>query len=229
MVRISNEEIVKLRLKDKLSLQNIADISGLSKQRVHQIIKKSVGNTGYLHGQHVRETRERVADKYHYLSNEELVPILGIKYVGKFRGGRRHAVKPNNNLHIGELVKGMVSEEMDRRGIKHRLMPNRDKVDIITDDGISIVVRGSHVCKVYPSLIGRLKGDRYSFTVSGIHERGADYVVLVAMKGSRNNMFIVPISEIPHTCTIAMVFPSNRPKIGRYQKYHNRWDFIDIN
>jgi hypothetical protein len=122
----------------------------------------------------------------------------------------------------GQDAEIYVSKMLDEVGIPNELMPVHHSFDIKTWGDIRIDVKSSFSPRVYE----RHNNPRWGFNIAS-KKRGryCDFFVLVIYPSK--DCFIVPFDVVGENAdTIFFCWPSDRPEIGKYQQYQNRWDLI---
>lgn len=215
------EEIRCLRYKEGWPLQKIADAYGLSKERIRQI----VGNTGNMANEIWRQNFKEVASDP-FLTNQELAEMFNVSpsTVSNHREGW-HIAGGKSNLTTNTNYVYRIAQEMERMGLDVELMPLHHGHHILVAGKIKIAVRVSKGC-IPPSQAGRLINPVYHFNLRNrIGKEPIDFYILITW--ATNDVFVVPADAIPDgQGDIGMVWPTARPEIGKYQKYHNMFSLI---
>lgn len=211
-----------------ISYQGIADIYGVSRERVRQIIGGVVTKTGHHRTPAVYEARARVeaeryvtAQAHPELTTPELAKMLGVTKTSKYWGGIRHATN-NANTKKGGEIEEYVSDLLTCNGIKHTLTNSRP-FDIILEDGRTIEIKSRH--KSQDTAISK---NFYFFCLyhrSRKNAEKADFYILVVVNGKRD-VFIIPQSDIPASMAISFCWPAGSYARGKWHKYHNRFDLL---
>lgn len=212
-----NQEIQRLRFSEGWTLKRIGDEFDLSRERVRQI----VGNTGYLASKIMAES---IADASPDLSNEELSEIYGVSKstVNKHRNGR-HVVSGDAPVSVGVEYERWAAERLAELGYSAELQKNGAKFDILVDGKLKIDVKSSS---------GAFRTERqvnpqYNFGVNKKEGKDrVDFFFCIAI--DTEDIFIIPYDVLPMPkLSLIFCWPTARPKIGKYQKYHNRFDLIE--
>lgn len=218
-----NDRIRSMRLEGRMSLQSIANLYGISRERVRQI----AGNSGNVYWAHKKDQFNNILISSNDKTNREIQEEYGLSLhsisMSKTRTKERHAIELDCNAGRGAAAEIMVSNKLTELGINHQLMSHHHPFDILVDDRIRVNVKSAWSNKIPPSLIGRCVNNRYHFGLQRRSRDNADIFILVI--ANTKDMFIVPNSDIPPQMTsIYITYPSARPDIGKFQKYLNRWD-----
>lgn len=213
-------EMVRLRNEEMMTLQEIGNIYGVSRERVRQI----VGNSGYVNMASVR--RRSIIRSSLNKTNSNLAEELGVcvSNVAKHRSDLRHAVEPGNHaLAHGSRCEDYIADLLREKGYYVEQMPLSHHFDMLVN-GHRVDVKYCRTPKRSPSM--RTTSPTQRFGVKG--DRGnCDFYVLVTNK---LEVFVVPSSKIPDTMDqILFCWPTKRPEIGKYQKYFNRFDLLVAN
>lgn len=214
-----DEEMKRLRLEEGMRLQDIADIYDLTRERVRQI----VGNTGFLYH---KKIREKIANEDRNLTNCD----LSRKYdrsrisVSRNRSGM-YARCGDSYTSSAMRMKLALMEWIKEQGHVVSDIDN-GRQDAFYVDDIKVGVRVG-ACTIPPSLEDKLVNVRYSFCVEMYDDSKTQVDFFVCLCRDTGDAFIIPRTAIPRRkMRIQFVWPTARPEIGKYQKYHERWDLI---
>ena len=212
-------EMVSMR-NDGFTLRAIGEKFGVCRERVRQII----GNT-----KRVKNWKHEVIKNSPDRTVESLSKELGYAkatvraYQIIYHPMERYKVRGNGTSRIGQRFEEIVSAKMESVGISNELMPYAYPFDILAFDFVRIDVKGAAKRKKSPSLSNT--SPTFSFHVRENRRSKSDFYIFVI--GETGDMFIVPSKEVPeHRDQIIFCFPTNRPELSKWQKYHNRWDLI---
>jgi predicted DNA-binding protein YlxM (UPF0122 family) len=203
-----------------LTLQEIGDKYGITKQSVWKVI----GNTGWL------ENYKKTEDLHNYirgnplLTNSQLANKLNlaIRTVGKIRAGQRYKVdgKPNNSRKVGTKWENWAIAHLETMGFDVRAMPYNHPFDLLVD-GNRVDVKAGLSKKIAPSLDGRLISPQWKFHIGVDKRRDCDYYFCIT---GNKDVFVIPSIIIPeHVQKIQFCYPTKRPEISKYLKYHNAY------
>lgn len=168
-------EMKRLRFEEHLSIREIGERFGISRERVRQLI----GNTGWY--------------------------VLGHKDINNKKKVRLDAV-------IETLRKKGFVVAKDLSKVDQSLIVNRHKVRVFLANKESSPKKGA----VNPI---------YSFTPRNLH--GADLVILFI--STTQDIFVIPANLVLNKEQIRFVWPNtNRPEMQKFQKFHNRFDFLTL-
>lgn len=214
-------EMKRLRFEQKWSLQTIADKYGLTRERVRQI----VGNSG--------ETFVNAPEKQIILENpdmttEELSSIvdLPMETVRRYRQGTRYKIGGDSNAAVGAAWEEWASDRLEEMGHSVKLMPYGSKYDLLVDGASRIDVKVSIAPRDYPSMRGMVNPS-WSFNTKKDRIDLDFYMVILA---PTKDVFVIPADQVPsgrnYRGTVRFVWPTNRPELGKYQRFHGRYDLI---
>lgn len=212
-------EMLSMRHDKKMSLQSIANFYGISRERVRQII----GNSGNVY---LDDARRKISElDMAQLTTSELAEKLGVGFVRASKiisaNCPRHAVVEGCNISVGMKAEEIVSEILRNEGFDCALMPIHHPFDILVNGSIKIDVKSAARPSKSPSI--RTINPLYRFGVK--NGKAADFYIFFMHE--TNDMFIVPQHVVgKFSDNISFVWPSNRPEIGKYQRYHNRFDLL---
>lgn len=216
-----DEEIKRLRFEEGLTLESIAERYDLSRERIRQI----VGNTGHLAHEKWREEFNEIASDP-MITNHQLANMFdrSLTAIAKHREGW-HMVEGDNNVALHTEIVYHVYQVLESLGMDAELMPLHGDYHILVGGKIRISVRASKGV-IPPSQEGRLVNPQYHFHIRKYPDREhIHFFILVAH--DVGEMFIVPSSVIPrHQNEIGMTWPTERPEIGKYQKYRDQFSLI---
>lgn len=206
-----------MREVELMTLKEIADEFGISKQRVHQLI----GNTGSgVKHERLRKLVIPHPDK----TNAALAKELGIQpnTVRGLRADRYYNLSPRNKGFEGHQV-GIeaVANKLILLGMAVRLMPHREAHDILVNDCHRVCVSYGRVPRHSPSNL--CVSPQWGFSVE---HKETDFYAFVTVD---LDMFIVPITAIPRKMKlVAFCWPTLRPTIGKFQRWHSRFDLLEV-
>lgn len=211
-----NKEMLRLRNEKRMSLQEIANIYGITRERVRQII----GNTG----RDIQKSKTAIRDAHIrqaiHKTNDEIAEVTGlsIPIIRKARKGTHHAVMPDSPIGRGQEAEHFVSGKLSELGIDNKLMPLKHPFDILVNGSIRVDVKSAYTTvKTNP----RIKSPQYHFVdrKGGV---GCDYFVCVIWL--TKDSYIIPAHLMKRHLYIC--HPSGRPEIAKYSKYLNAWDLL---
>lgn len=216
------QEMIKMRQEKLMTLQEIADIVGLTRQRVHQIL----GAHTYIDGGRLGKRRDYIEsciDK----TNDELAKELGLYsgYVSTLRNGTRHAIKAGDTAPSkGREAEDIVITILSNHGYEVEYKDYLYEYDLLINGIVRCDVKSS--CALYKTNPG-IKSNQYRFRIRQDRRDKCDIYILY-MGGNDKDIFIVPTDKVPDKYEhIQMCYPTLRPDIGKYQQYKNRFDIID--
>lgn len=206
-----NERTAKMiEMRKTMTLQEIADMYGITRERVRQII-----------GAKKRE----INPKHEFiksnpgLTNRELAELTDFRTqtIMRVRRGQRHAIDGGPS-EKGTTVEDMVSSRLAEMGIKHRLMPHNDIYDIELENGKTIDVKSTYKISYPPSSIG-YPFYRFRAYKIGVEDKKkyCQYFIFVVVP--TGEMYIIPREEVG---------VENRITTGGYRtkwdKYLENWE-----
>lgn len=213
-------EMVRLRFEESKTLQEIANVYGISRERVRQII----GNSGS--GYKLRRNRKKILS-HPELTNDELSEYTGISVnvisTHRAMAGQRHTIKDGGHLKSGTEGEIIVSDKLRELGIEHKLMGHMHKFDIILKNGKRIDVKTADSAIKPPSQHG---GAYYNFRITKFRsgqESYADFFILLIKP--ENKFYVIPENEIAKSYLRITQSPLKKEKL-KYDKYINRFDLL---
>ncbi len=219
---VSDRTAAMLRLREAgHTLKEIGKLYDVSRERVRQII----GNTGHILADNIKRTIE----EFDITQSSETIARqtgLSVAQVADHRPRTWHLVKGTSPNANGIAMEKWVANLLQNMGYEVELMPFRSHYDILINQNLKADVKSASSI-IPPSLKGRAKSPRYSFKLrKSIKREPIDFYILVTF--DTRDVFIVPYDILPMPKkTLIFQWPSKRPKIGKYQKYHNRFDLIE--
>ena len=203
------------------TLQKIGDRYNVSRERVRQII----GNTGNTS---TNMRMEQISNEPPEMSNGEIAMKykLGTATVSRYRARAWHAVDGDSALAVGNGWEAWANQEIIKHGHSAELQPLSTHYDILVDSSKKVDVKASQG-NIPPSLQNIAKSPRYNFNIRKFEYRPPiDFYYLIAI--DTKDVFIIPYGDLPMPKEqLIFHWPSKRPKIGKYQKYHNRYDLLE--
>jgi len=209
-----NNEMRRMRYDKKLTLQEIANYFGVTRERVRQV----VGNSAEIRDQVIQEKHEMVRSSTD-LSNPEIQAVTGYcsVYISVLRSGTRHAVVKDSTVGFGQEVERYVADQLTQQGIECELMPVSHEYDILVNGCVRVDVKGTNsIHKTSP----KLKSPQYSFHTK--LDKDCDFYVFVIW--GTKDCFVVPADKAKKFTTFC--WPTLRPTLHKYSKYLNAWDLL---
>lgn len=216
------DEVRRLRYDQKWTLAEIGKKLGISRERVRQIL----GNTGYGFK---RSVEKEIAINSPDLTTAELADILEIpkSSVSSYRRGIRHRIDLTSSAGVGSLWEERAAERLNSLGYATELQPHGAPFDILVNGKCRIDVKVCLKQNHSPSLV-YIKSPLWGFS---IRENRNDTDFYIFIIGPTEDFFVVPSTETPdarlYKSGVRFVWPTSRPTMGKYQKFHNRFDLID--
>lgn len=218
-----NLEIMRLRYESGLTYKEIGSIYNISRQRVQQITTERGGDGGQVF-YNIRKRKIESADKK--LTNQDIAQQYGVSVltVSKHRYGW-HVIGGSHSAGTGNFWEGWVADLLLKRGFAADLQSLGSYFDILVNSNIKVDVKSSNPL-FCPSMKGKAINPRYSFVIrKNINREPVDFYICVAI--DVQDVFIIPYSCTPNWSHIQFSWPTKRPEIGKYQKYHNRFDLLN--
>lgn len=207
-----NAEIKRLRVEEGKTLQEIADIFGVTRERIRQLIP----NTG---SRFITRWTESKINDFDLSTCNNIYNLPGSHTVWRKLWGKfRHKAK-GGHIEKGQLYEEKASEMLNSMGISNKLMPTHHPFDILLDTGVRIDVKRSDfdvsslqtqncVSPTYP--IANMKcGEDCDF-----------FFVFVP-----DAIFIIPASEVS-TDRIRICYPQMGRKPSKWNQYKDRFDLL---
>lgn len=210
--------MLSLRYDHGWTLNEIGILFGVTRERVRQII----GNSGWMAAKYRK--REVRAAPYE-VTNQQLADELGLTYatVSYLRAGIPKKAPSGSLRRIGQKCEERVEEKLESLGYTVEKMAPNAPFDLLVDGEIKIDVKYAST-KPNPPSKSALNNTQYQFKVEGHGEKDLDFFVFVA----EDDMFVVPHSAVPRQMKyVCFVWPTDRPEIGKYQKYKDKWELLD--
>lgn len=213
-------EMKRLRFEQKWSLQTIADKYGLTRERVRQI----VGNSGE---RFVNAPEKQIILENPDMTTEELSSIVDLspETVRRYRQGTRYKIDGNSNVAVGTAWEEWAGRQLEQMGHCVKLMPYGSPFDILVNDKCRIDVKVCLAPREFASLRGMINPS-WSFSTK---KNGNDLDFYMLVIAPAKDVFIVPAGVVPsggYKRGIRFAWPTERPEIGKYQQFHNRYDLI---
>lgn len=215
------DDMLRMRFEFKMKLRDIADLYGISRQRVRQIIGVNTGHVS-MGKYHKTLQDEQWLEQTKSMTNKQVAEQLGSNpdTVSMYRSGIRHAVE--ERLSVGVEYQEKVSQKLKQIGVENTLRPMLKVPHIITESGLGILVRATlPMSKTSP----KIKSPQYRF-FTGIRY-GVDFFVLVARDVEA--YFIIPSSRVSEDMeNVVFCYPARIEYrlSDPWQDYQNRWDLI---
>lgn len=211
--------LLDLRHNKGMSLKEIGDLYGASRERVRQ----KIGNTG-------REFLANFFSKKPIFTNEEMTTGEAIKFNHKRQKSRvansmrriHHAVEGEGSQFLGNEAERIVSEKLLHLGIPNTMMALHHPFDILLNNGIRVDVKTSKcTAKTSPSQ----KSTMYRFGVK--KDMRGDYCdFFICLIYGTEDFFVLPNREINNVYNIYISWPIPRSNWSKWHKYHNRFDLL---
>lgn len=207
-----NETMKKLRLEQGMSNTDIADMYGISRERVRQI----VGNTGRMFR---NEWTKELATDYDLSLVDDIKTLPGTQRVWKSLWGKfRHKAK-GGHIEIGQTYEAKASELLKSMGISNKLMPTHHPFDILLDTGVRIDVKRS---EFDVSSLQTQKCVSPTYPIANMkYGKDCDFFFVFVPDA----IFIIPASEVS-TDRIRICYPQMGRKPSKWNQYKDRFDLL---
>lgn len=212
------KEMIELRFEKMLSLQEIGNLYGLTRERVRQII----GNTGYGFGEGHRNKQFILS--YPERTNRELASVLGlsIEKVCRVRKNTVYQIDERSSVGRGQAATRMAQSLLETEGFKTELQPKGTPYNLLVDGRCRIRVCSANHPVDPPSRKATKRSPLYQFNTTRV--TGADFCLFIIT--STQDVFIVPTARVSGASSVIFAWkPIHWHKRG-YQQYHNRYDLI---
>lgn len=215
-----NRYINELRHEKRMSLQDIADLFGLTRQRIYQITGASDVHAQVERAKKRREEVLSQPDK----TNEQLAKELGVceGTVLHVRSGTRYAAKRGCGVAKRQYADNKIAELLEQKGHTVELMPHRGEYNLCVDSKVRVSVRSAVPLnvKTNPNTIS----PQYKFRVDR-WRRECDFFVLYMR--DRDEFFVLPVDKIADYMELyVFCWPTLRPEISKVAKYLGALDLI---
>jgi DNA-binding Xre family transcriptional regulator len=211
------EKMLRMRFENFMTLREIGEEFGISKMRVNQII----GNTGRIN---VVKRNKEISQSTK--TNTELAERYGVTKATISTLRTNHHDIDGGCVQMGEEAERFVSDMLSEKGISNKLTPIAHPFDILAFGKARIDVKSAHTRrKAYPTEVS----PQWRFGLK-INDRGKYCDIFVCVIWKTKDCFIIPFEKISEKLSVnsdlTFCYPTKRPEIGKWQKYHNRWDLI---
>jgi hypothetical protein len=210
-------EMERMRFEELMTLQEIGDEFDISRERVRQII----GNTGYDVFQTKNEIRN-VKIKQSKLSTAKVAKKHNVSYGFVSRIRTNHHNIEGGSQKKGQDAERYISDKLKNMRIRNKLMPVGHPFDILVFNKLRVDVKACYHGNQYKNLLN----PRYHFNIDS-NRRGkyCDFLIFVIWESK--DCFVIPFDKVGYNKNnVFFCWPTARPEIGKYQKYHNRWDLL---
>lgn len=216
-----NKEMMKLR-QQGWTLKSIGKKFGVSAQAVHSVI----GNTGEIHHKvrmdRIRKTVLSHPDK----NNDQVSSIVGVSpsAVRRIRAGKQ---RYKLDSYSSATQRGIKWENwaiclLKSKGFDVTGLPYQQPFDLLVN-GWRVDVKSCEQPLAAPSLHKYLS-PKWSFHVGAIDKR-ADCDFYLCITGNKD-VFVIPSGEVGDNKKLQFCYPTKRPEIGKYQRYHNAYHLL---
>jgi hypothetical protein len=208
-------KMIEMRLQNLMTLREIGEHFNISRERVRQII----GNTG--HDYVAERTKAKIENSTE--ATPDLAERLGLCTATISRYRNNHHDISGGSAMKGEIAEKYVSDKMASLGIENELMPIGHSFDLLVNDKIRVDIKASYKTSATSP---NYKSPQWHFCIqTDTRGKYCDYFVCVIWK--TKDCFIIPFDEIGvGRKDLWFCYPTKRPNIGKYQKYHERWDLL---
>jgi transcriptional regulator with XRE-family HTH domain len=214
-----------LRYNERMSYQQIADIFGLSRERIRQIIGSSGRASGGFNYSAPKNTLMNTfgfVENTLHLTNRELGEVLGVSKntAGNLRKGMRHRVEPGSAIEKGIRVEEWVSKKLTDLGFENKLFPCGYPYDILVNGELRIDVKSAYK-KGYTT--PEYYGWKY-YIKNTVRKGEADFVVCVIVPTEET--FVIPRSAMPPKASHIIIFWPTIEYTTKWGKYFEAWDLL---
>lgn len=214
------DEVRRLRYDQKWTLAEIGKKFGISRERVRQVL----GNTGYGFK---RSVEKEIAINSPDLTTAELADILEVtkSAVAAYRKGIRHKIDLASKVGVGSLWEERAAERLNSLGYATELQTHGRPFDILVNGKCRVDVKVCLKQRQSPSL-SRTKNPLWGFSLRVDHADVDFYIFVIE---PTEDFFVVPVAETPvakYKPSVRFAWPTSMPTLGKYQKFHNRFDLI---
>lgn len=214
-----NQELEKLRFEEGWTLQAIGDKYDISRERVRQIL----GNSGYVaHELRNEKIKAAPAD----VTNGELAEEydLGTARLGQIRQSW-YRVDGDSMLADGCAWEEWAADRLEQLGHEVELQRHGSPFDILVNGQCKVDVKAAS-STMPPSQKDKLINPRYRFVTRKSEDKEAcDFFIFITK--DTEEAFIVPYDDLPMPKeNVIFCWPTARPTMSKYLKYHERWDLI---
>jgi len=212
------QEMLHLRKEDFLSLREIGEKYGISRERVRQII----GNNSLDEW----VTPFMRYFKFHpdtsQYTNTELARELNcnVATVNKYRRGQIHLCE-SERINTSLKWVGWASNKLFELGMPNRIMFFHSPYQLHAYNNAKIIVCVAATPRSAPSL--RNTSPQWGFSVRA-NERKADFFFLVI--APYEAVFIIPYDKIHNTERVAFCYPTLRPTLFKWGAYQDAYHLI---
>jgi len=216
-----NEDIRKLRFEQCLKLETIAEIHGITKQRVQQIIGRSNVITKYVATKRKHKFTD-IATNHLEMTNKQLSEMLGISVnkVSRYRPKTRHAIEPGSQVALGMEIEDKVADILTNMGFEVErqyvsapfdLLVNGHRVNVKSAASSNDAPSQKHISPKWRwSLHGRNNCDLFIFVIIPTTE-----------------IFIIPEDHIPDNwMDMQFCHPTQYRTKQKWQSYQNRFNLL---
>lgn len=211
------EEMIMMRFEKRMTLQEIGDTFGISRERVRQIVGNS--DRRHLAAERIRDEVKSVPE----LTNSEISSVLGISTatVSKLRHGQRYAIDNDDcSLAIGVQKENEYAKKLSEMGMEVELMPYGEKFDAI--------VNGHRVdfkfCAT-PNVPAGSVNPSWRFNTKNNSRKNCDFYFCIT---ANDDVFIIPSDKIPQKMNqLVFSYPAKHQSTGKWQKFLNRYDLLE--
>lgn len=209
-------EINDLRFVQGKTLREIAQIFGVSKQRIGQII----GNTGFV----AAEKNKEFIQSNPELTNKEISSLLNLSRsaISNYRAKKRHAIENKGTAGKGAKWEEWTAQLLKQKGYYPELLNYGAPYDILLNGKIRIDVKSTDREWWLPGA----KNPIMKFNVGKNKRQKCDFYFCVIINSL--NYFIIPSIKVPdQMAQLQFSWPTGRCLQSNWQQYHKRWDLID--
>jgi hypothetical protein len=226
------EDMLDLRLNKRLTLKEIGNIYGISRERVRQIIGNSRIVTHWSielkvatekrAKQRAEEKQKRIDDIKKYITSPNKVVIEALGRSNGFIADWRNklgVIYPKNTRRFGREGEALVSKILSNNGVTNKLMGQNHPFDILLGTEKRVEVK-------YAQKPHGVRKNTWSFCIKN-NRKNYDFMILLT---GNKDVFIIPKSELPTSNCMSLCWPYSKNVQGRsqrkYSKYIGRFDLL---
>ena len=221
--------MIYLRQNELWTLQEIANLYRISRERVRQI----VGNTGVRPYNPKKAAQDQIIRASSDKTNSQLERELGVNksQIYKARSGMRHKIEDTlESTHSGFMGEEKFKRDAEARGYSVELMSFRHQFDAMVNGSVNCDVKIATVPLETPThKKQQMINPIWNFSI-GKKKKWKEVDVFPCLIFPLNLWFIVPAEHIRAGGireNIRFVYPHSGRGPTSFQKYENRWDIID--
>lgn len=210
--------LLSLRHDKKMSLQEIADLYGVSRERVRQ----KIGNTGkdFLY------KNIKLPNNPEEMTRQSVLETLengrGKKNIIQLLSKIHHKINHGSSAGSGNEAEFIISKMLNSDGILNSCMPLNNPFDILLDNGLRVDVKST---KIKWSADPKRKTPMYKFGVK--KDTRGDYCdFFICYIFETQDFFVIPNQAIGMVESLYIGWPKSDRSWSTWHQYHNRLDLL---